>query len=1034
MRRRRLPGAAPVCALAVVLIAATTTAAAGRSQGTDPEADTTEVTVTEGTNLAVAAAPGNSPFVLDLQGQLFSLPREGGTATPIADKPLDPFRPVMSPDGRRVAVQSFVDGMFHIRIVGVDGHDSRQLTFGDHDDVHPAWSPDGTRIAFVSDRAGGQDIWTVDMRGGEPRRVTTTPTQETQPTWSPDGRAIAYVQGNTVESVDLETGTVRTVIPTAGASFVTAPSWSPDGRRIAFVRGDRSGGTLSVAEIETGAIRRVGGYDDVFPFPAQWLSADELAYGANGRLAVSRLGTGRDGTTTAGAGADRSAGADRTVPFSATFRLKRPHYPPKKHDFDSRAPRTVRGIVGPALSPDGRSVVFKALNDLWLLPIGGRPRRLTRDAFYEVDPAWSRDGTRIAYASDKAGTEDLYVLDLADGRESRVTSLPGTEFAPAWSPDGHTLAFQDEVYRTLTVDTTTGAVTPVLGPALPNVPGRPSWSADGRTLALTVNDAERNRIMLADVASGATRIVDPAPLGSITTRGDDGPVWSPDGRRLAFTMDGAIHVLPVDPAGNPTGPARRVTRDGGDAPSWSGDSQTLLYLHNGTLRTTTLDAGTAAPADAAEAEGRTRNIPVQLTYTRDRPDTRMVIHAGRLWDGRSPDVRTDVDIVVVGNRIRAVEPHRAHRPGKDWRFVDASTLTVTPGLTDMHNHQEMRSKSFGDRQGRLLLSYGITTTRSTGDPAYRALEDRESLDSGARLGPRFFATGEMLEGTRFNWEFARPVRDERQLDLELSRVRALDYDLVKTYERFRVDWQARVTEQAHRLGIPTTSHYLYPAVGIGVDMKEHLAAPSKWGFAFARESSLGNAYEDVFKLEAAGGMPVSSTLFSSGSLLADDPGIEQDPRVRALYPAQERRALHAKVLCALGQGPCGFLDGTPEQARRDVGVAKRLIAAGGTVLAGTDAPLDSTAVALHLNLRAMVTYGMTPFQALQSATLLPAQQLGVADDLGSVEPGKLADLVITGGDPSHDIAALADVRMVVKNGEVHTPEDLIRPFAEPARP
>ncbi|WP_433273662.1 amidohydrolase family protein [Actinosynnema sp. CS-041913] len=982
---RRLGGAALVC----VMVVSSATSAEARHHRPPP----TTVTVSEGTNLAVAVSPRDGTIVMDLQGQLFSMPRSGGAATAIGEDFLDPFWPVFSPDGSRIALQSFADGMFHIRTVTPDGRNTRQVTSGEYDDLYPAWSPDGKQIAFTSDRQGTEDIWTVDVQSGALKRITTAGTREAQPTWAPDGRSIAYVQGNTVESVDVATGAVRTVVPATPG--ISAPSWSPDGKRLAFVRTGQGARTLAVSE--AGAVRQVGTYRDVFPFPPRWLSPDELIYGANGRIAVSHAATG----------------ATRVVPFTATFSLRRDSYDRKQYDFDSRQPRRVRGIVAPALSPDGKSVVFKALNDVWLMPVGGAPARLTRDSFYETDPAWSRDGTRIAYASDKAGTMDLYVLDVASRREQRVTSTAGAEVSPTWSPDGRALAFQDNTFQTLTVDLASGAVTRVLGQQ--NAPGRPSWSPDGKTLALTVNALERNQIMLVDLASRRTRTVEPAPFGSVSTRGDDGPVWSPDGRWLAFSMDGTISVLPVDPTGSPTGPARQVTREASDAPSW-GDAKTLLYLNNGRLKLTTVDGGPA------------RDVPVDLTYTRDKPDSRVVIHAGRLWDGRNPEPRTNVDIVVVGNRIEQVEAHRPDRPRDGARFVDASEYTVTPGLVDMHVHQEIRSKFVGDRQGRVLLAYGITTTRSTGDPAYRALEDRESLDAGARTGPRFFMTGEMLEGSRVGWEFARPVRSPQQVELELSRVRELDYDMVKTYERFPFDWQAQVAARAHRLGIHTSSHYLYPGIAHGVDMKEHLAGPSKWGFGFPRDSSFGGPYEDVIQLLARGKMAVSTTLFSAGSMMADDPGMVEDPRVRTLYTGQEWQALNAKLLCAQGRGPCGFLDGSPEQARRDVGLISKLLAAGGIVLAGTDAPLDSMAVSLHLNLRAMAKYGVTPFQVLQSATLLSARRLGVEEDLGSVEPGKLADLVFTEGDPSRDIAALSNIKLVMKNGRVSTVDELLAPF------
>ena len=133
------------------------------------------------------------------------------------------------------------------------------------------------------------------------------------------------------------------------------------------------------------------------------------------------------------------------------------------------------GIVTPALSPDGKSVVFQALNDLWVMEIGKKPKRLTDDSFYEVDPAWSADGRYLAYSSDKAGTEDIYVRDMVTNTERRVTSLNGAEVSAAWSPDGRTIAFQNQDFETHTVDVITGELRQVLPELF--APGKPSWSA-----------------------------------------------------------------------------------------------------------------------------------------------------------------------------------------------------------------------------------------------------------------------------------------------------------------------------------------------------------------------------------------------------------------------------------------------------------------------------------------------------------------------------------------------------------------------------
>ena len=118
-----------------------------------------------------------------------------------------------------------------------------------------------------------------------------------------------------------------------------------------------------------------------------------------------------------------------------------------------------------------------------------------------------------------------------------------------------------------------------------------------------------------------------------------------------------------------------------------------------------------------------------------------------------------------------------------------------------------------------------------------------------------------------------------------------------------------------------------------------------------------------------------------------------------------------------------------ESLRNEEDTVANILRGGGIVLAGTDSPLDSVATALHLNLRAQVKFGLEPWQALQTATLLPAEAFGVASDLGTIEPGKLADLVLVSGDPLRDIKDAANVHSVMKNGRLYSVSDLIMPFA-----
>ena len=446
----------------------------------------------------------------------------------------------------------------------------------------------------------------------------------------------------------------------------------------------------------------------------------------------------------------------------------------------------------------------------------------------------------------------------ATGSEKRVTAFANSaEVAAAWSPDGKMLAYQDEIGATYTLDLASGARKRIAAALF--APSKPSWSADGKTIAIGALKPYTRRfregtsqILTVDLATGRQTFTEPAPFQSLSTRGEDGPLYSPDGKSVAFVMDSLLWIRPVDANGVPTGTARQVNHEVTDAPTWSGDSKQLLYLSNGKLRIIGADGSNP------------RSVPMDLTWHKEDTAERTVIHAGRLWDGRGAAERSDVDIVIANGRIESVGPHRDHPAGA--KTIDASNLTVIPGLWESHTHEWISGKFYGDRLGRLWLAYGVTELQSQGDPVYRAVETREAFASGPRVGPRYFASGEAIDGERVYYNFMRPTTSDAQLDRELSRARALDYDLLKTYVRLPHEMQKKAMQFAHDiLGVGTTSHYMLPGMAYGMDGMTHVSATARLGFAYTRSSGgvqlpghaqplrgLGNVrYFDRFRLESA---------------------------------------------------------------------------------------------------------------------------------------------------------------------------------------
>jgi imidazolonepropionase-like amidohydrolase len=478
---------------------------------------------------------------------------------------------------------------------------------------------------------------------------------------------------------------------------------------------------------------------------------------------------------------------------------------------------------------------------------------------------------------------------------------------------------------------------------------------------------------------------------------------------MAVIYEGALSIVTVDANGAPNGPPRRITNEMAHAPSWTADSRTILYESMDQLHTIDLETGA------------TRHVPLTLDYAPSIPTGRVVVHAGRLVDGLSQTARANMDVIIEANRITQVVPHDAanHRTGAQ---VDAAGQTVMPGLIEFHTHLQ---KDLGRAAYRAYLAFGITTVRSPGSTPYEAVEDREAVEAGVRPGPRLFVTGYLMEWNRTYYKMAVAISSEGHLEWELQRAKALQFDMIKSYVRMPDLQQRRIVEFAHSIGVPAASHEVYPSALSGIDGTEHTTGTSRRGYS-PKAATLGRAYGDVAAIFAASGMPITPTLALSGGglrqLMAADTSLAADPRF-ALYPPWLRATLTPAGAAAQTAGmPPAVVSAFQTAAAAGGQMVVGLMRAGTKVVAGTDTPNAAT---LHGELFTYVQAGMTPYEALRTATVNAAEQLGI--DAGAIAPGKLADLVFVDGNPLQDIAATVRVRGVIANGRVFRMADLVRP-------
>jgi len=277
-----------------------------------------------------------------------------------------------------------------------------------------------------------------------------------------------------------------------------------------------------------------------------------------------------------------------------------------------------------------------------------------------------------------------------------------------------------------------------------------------------------------------------------------------------------------------------------------------------------------------------------------------------------------------------------------------------------------------------------------------------------------YGTGYLMEWQRVYYKMGIAISSVSQFEMELQRAKVLQHDLIKSYVRLPDLQQKRMVEFAHSIGVPVASHEIYPAAFVGVDNTEHTAATSRRGYS-PKIGTRQRAYEDVVQLFGKSQRILCPMISGVGArrLFDSEPALRDDPRFK-LYPAW--------IQLQVTQPPAALaaFNAATDPTGGSGKMVLDIMHAGGLIVAGTDTP---NAINLHGELMSYVMAGMTPFEALKAATVNPAKALNV--DTGTVEAGKLADLIVVEGDPLQDIASAHKVKRVIANGRVYEMNQLL---------
>jgi tripartite-type tricarboxylate transporter receptor subunit TctC/imidazolonepropionase-like amidohydrolase/Tol biopolymer transport system component len=969
---------------------------ATRTPASDP---LTTIRVSEGTSLGFDLSPDGRSIVFDLLGQLWLIPAQGGAAKPITDavrEVAEDLDPSFAPDGRRVLFRGERKGRIGLWLLDLESSVTRQLTQVPDPTAYEgeaAWSPDGRMVAFA--RAGPDfaakrlrsDVTLLDVEFGTARALPIEGLPNPMvgdPVWVQDGKQIAFVarnarseRGGRIWIVDASGGRASPL--TEDSVRALAPAFSADGQRMAYFAPD-SAGRLQVwvrqmptADDGGRPATQITNQSDVTPTRIRWFrNANAILYSANGRLWKATI----------------AGGQPAEIPFSANLTLSVPSHklPPPRFPEAGR-PEPARGFMGLALSPDGRQIGVLALGKLWVIPIGASPRAVTDVPFTATSLAWSPDGGEIAWSAGVPDEADLFAIDLKTGESRRITALPGRESSPTYSPDGRHVAFVhtqgEAVLRLVDAHASTitdAAQTKSLGPIGANGTSPPLWSPDSDGL-LVPGEANLNE-------PGRATFVPLAGERHDVTRFPDAPIflqWTSHGitfvrhdRFWQARFDRTGMLADPQPIGNSAALYASSSRDG-----------SLLFVSDGGLRL-------RAP------DGAEQKIGWPITYTPPTAEPTLIRNV-RIVDGTGGPIAAPRDLLIEGGRIVRIAPVRT-LPAGAAHVLDAAGRIVMPGLIDLHAHTYRPDLLPG------FLYFGTTTVRDQGSSMAPLVAYADAIAAGFLPGPRVAYGGfQFYSDWPFDDEQGRGIEPEADADhitRAVALAEAFGAQHIKTRTFRRWDINARMITEAHRRGMRATGHCAHqlPLVAAGMDAKEHIGLCETRGNTYL--------YEDLIQLFRAAGIGVVPTIayLDFAVRLNERPALlDDDAEIAPFLPARDSFEWMLKL------SPENRQDWA-EDARRAREAAAKLWRAGVTIGTGTDVWQVPTGV--HMELEQLVAAGLTPAEAIRAGTSGAARILGADKDLGTIEVGRRADLVLLDANPLVDIRNTRRIWTVVRDGRI----------------
>jgi imidazolonepropionase-like amidohydrolase/Tol biopolymer transport system component len=990
--------------------------------------------LTEGTWMNLDVSADGKDIVFDLLGDIYSMPITGGTAKLLSGGNAWDVQPRFSPNGKYISYTSDKSGADNIWIMNRDGSGKKQITKETFRLLNNAtWAPNSdylvARKHFTASRSlGAGEMWMYNINGGDGVQLTKRKNDQQdagEPNLSPDGKYLYFSEDMsggsnfeynkdpngtiyTIRQLDLNTGKLSNLIAQQGGAC--RPQISPDGNLMAYVKRVRLKSVLYVQNIKTAEEWPV--YEDlshdqqetwaifgVYPNFAWTPDNKNLVFYAKGKIRKI----------------DLASLQMNEIPFqvNSTQTVQQAlHFEQEvfKNEFSAKMLRQL------TTSPDGNTVIFNAAGYLYKKDMSnGNPERLTNGVDFEFEPNFSPDGKFVIYTTWNDELKGaIKRTEVKTGKTISLTDEKGFYYSPQYATKGDKIVFRK------------GSGNDVLGYAYGRGTGIFTMSANGGVKTLVIDNGIKpqfnnndTRIYYQSNADGKKALKSVDLNGGnervhFTSQYANQFVISPDNKWLAFNELFNVYITPMinigiaqdASAGNKAIPVAKITTEGGSYIHWSSDSKTLRWTMG--PKYFSVDAQKSFNFDGTSPQLDVKSADINLVLTTDKPTGNIALRGARIISMKGDEVIENGTILINNNKIVSVGKTEGVTLPENTKIIDVNGKTIMPGMIDVHAH--LRTSPDGitpqnDWSYMANLAFGVTTSHDPSSNTEMVFSQSEMLKAGRMIGPRVYSTGSILYGA--DGDFKVAINSLEDALANLKRLKAVGAFSVKSYNQPRRDQRQQILEAARQLKmqvVPEGGSTFFTNMNMiadghtGIEHSIPVVPVYKDVVDFWKNTEV--AYTPTL-IVAYGGIWGENywydrtNVWENEKLLTFTPRSIVDERSRRRVTAEYGDYNHINIAKA----------------------AKQIADAGTKINLGAHGQIQG--LGAHWELWMMVQGGFSPLQAIRIATLNGAKYLGMDKEIGSLEPGKLADLIVIEDNPLDDIRNSEKIKYVMINGRLY---------------